>query len=88
MVRNPFFRERLREAVGECGLNRGTIIDRAGISKSTLSCYLSGYREPTEKTLPRLAEALRVNPLWLLGFTDDKEPVGEARGDDATLVSK
>ena len=67
------FKERLNEALEirnkkPVELSRGT-----GISESTISQYRSGYAEPKEDKLAKIASYLRVNPTWLMGLNVSME---------------
>ena len=39
-----------------------------GLSKSTLSQYISGVYKPDQQKLYILSEALNVSPVWLMGY--------------------
>lgn len=41
-----------------------------GINKSTISQYLSCKYMPKQDSVTKIAEALKVSPLWLLGYDD------------------
>lgn len=67
------FKERLNEVLEirnkkPVELSRGT-----GISESTISQYRSGYAEPKEDKLAKIASYLRVNPTWLMGLNVSME---------------
>lgn len=62
------FRDRLNEALLLRGMSPVELHRRTGISESTISQYRSGYAEPKKKKLQIIAEALDVNPTWLMGF--------------------
>jgi transcriptional regulator with XRE-family HTH domain len=57
------FPERLKEAMGEESV-RG-FAKRTGVSSSVVHNYLRGKSEPTRPILLALANAAKVNPLWL-----------------------
>jgi len=44
------------------------------ISRSLLSYYVSGKAEPGNKRLFILSKALKVSPMWLMGFDVPQEP--------------
>lgn len=65
---------RLRAAREEHGLSVAEIADRAGISRRTVSFYLSGERYPRADMLPRLAHAVGLaEPLDLCDLPEDGE---------------
>lgn len=54
--------------------------EKTGISKSTISQYMSGYSKPKQDRIYLLAKALNVSEAWLLGYdvsSERKEPVPE-----------
>ncbi len=59
--------ERLRAAMRLRGAKQVDLVNRTGIGKSSISTYLSGDYAPKQGNIYKLAEALRVNPAWLMG---------------------
>lgn len=59
---------RLNQAMGLRGLTQTDIINKTGITKGALSSYLSGRYEPKQTNIYKLAKALDVSPVWLMGF--------------------
>ena len=41
------------------------------ISKSGVSQYISGYRTPKRQTIEKFASFLKVNPLYLMGMSNE-----------------
>ena len=66
-IQEPF-KERLQKALDIREARPVDIARAAGISESTMSQYRSGYAEPKRDKLSRLANALSVNPAWLMGL--------------------
>lgn len=64
------FAQRLRDAMQSAGLKAVDLHERTGISKASISEYLSGNYEPKQKNVYRLAEALHVAPSYLMGLSD------------------
>lgn len=62
------FKDRLRMAMRNSRLTQQELAERTGISKSSLSQYLSGYAKPMQDRIYSLAEALNVSEAWLIGF--------------------
>lgn len=60
--------ERLANALRESGLSQVELCKKAGVTAGALSSYLSGRYHPKQKTLERLANALNVSVLYLMGF--------------------
>lgn len=64
---------RLNSAMKLRGLTQTDIINKTGITKGALSSYLSGRYEPKNTNIYKLAKALDVNPVWLMGYDVSKE---------------
>lgn len=62
------FKDRLRTALEARHMRPVDLCNKTKISQSTMSQYLSGYAEPKKKRLSIIAEALSVNPTWLMGI--------------------
>lgn len=62
------FKTRYRTALVMTGMKAVEISRKTGIPETTLSQYLSGYSKPKDKRLGILADALGVDPSWLMGF--------------------
>lgn len=58
---------RMREAMYERSMNQSDIVRLTGISKSSISTYLSGDYEPKQRNLHKIAGALGVSEAWLMG---------------------
>lgn len=59
--------DRLREAMDLRQIKQADLSRITGIGKSSISTYLSGEYEPKQINTYKLAQALNVNPSWLLG---------------------
>lgn len=59
--------DRLREAMNNIGKSQADLSRETGISKATLSRYLSGQFEPKQIAVNKLAIALNVAEMWLWG---------------------
>ena len=68
------FAQRLRDAMQSAGLKAVDLHERTGISKASISEYLSGNYEPKQKNVYRLAEALHVAPSYLMGLSEQEPP--------------
>lgn len=62
------FKVRLKKAMDLQTLKPVELAEKCGISKSTVSHYMSGYTEPKSKRLYIMAKVLNVNEAWLMGF--------------------
>ena len=62
------FSHRLSYAIKIKDIRPVDISKTTGISKTNLSCYMSGKYEAKQDGVELLAEALNVNPVWLMGY--------------------
>lgn len=58
---------RLKEAMDHVGKSQADLARETGISRATLSRYLSGQFEPKQIAVNKLANALSVSEMWLWG---------------------
>ena len=61
------FAKRLEEALRIRDVKQSELVEKTQISKSAISQYLSGAFEPKQKNIYKIARALNVNPVWLMG---------------------
>lgn len=59
---------RIIKAMADAGISQQELANRSGISKSSISHYVNGTHEPGNKAAYALAQALAVDPLWLMGL--------------------
>lgn len=64
------FSERLCLAMDARGIKSQELSRITGIDKSSISCYRSGRYKANSGNLYILADALRVNPAWLMGSNE------------------
>lgn len=62
------FRQRFEKALAITGIKPSELSEMTGISQATISQYRSGYSQPKQPRLMVIAEALGVNPVWLMGL--------------------
>lgn len=67
-MKNADFSERLIEAMKIRRMSAADLSRLTGIDKSAISRYRSGAYKPNQINTYLLAQALRVNPAWLMGF--------------------
>lgn len=60
--------DRLQEAMNIRGLKQVDLVERTQIPKGSISQYVSGFVEPKSDRIYLLANALSVNPVWLMGI--------------------
>lgn len=62
------FTERFNDAITMRGMKPADIARKTGIAEATISQYRSGYSKPKKERLVKLANALGVDPSWLMGL--------------------
>ena len=65
--------QRLREALSARNMLPIELSRLSGIGKSAISQYLSGKVTPKQDTIYKLAQALKVNESWLMGYDEPME---------------
>lgn len=73
------FSTRLKELRIDNGFTQVTLADALGISKSTISMYELGHREPDFETLEVLADFFNVDMNYLLGLDVPKNRFQEEK---------
>ena len=61
------FNDRLNEAIEKRGIRPVDLANRADIPEATISQYRSGYAKPKYERIVRIADALNVSLMWLMG---------------------
>lgn len=59
---------RLKKALSMRNMTQADLCQKTKIPKSALSEYIKGLYDPKQDRLLILAEALNVDPVWLMGF--------------------
>jgi SOS-response transcriptional repressor LexA len=62
------FAHRLSYAIKIKNVRPVDVAKVTGISKTNLSCYMSGKYEAKQDGVEKLAKVLDVNPVWLMGY--------------------
>ena len=75
---------RLRYAMDSTGKTQADLARATGISKATLSRYLSGQFEPKSDAVHKLATALNVAEMWLWGCDVPMERPTETKKEQPT----
>lgn len=70
----PETAKRIRFAIQRAGISQQELSDQSGVGKSSVSHYVNGTHEPTNKAAYKLSLVLNVNPVWLMGFDVPMEP--------------
>lgn len=83
---NYKIKDRLIKAMRLRGLTGAELAKKSGLNKSSVSRYLNGENIPRSPTIGKMAEALGVSPVWLLGYdlTMDGEEVTRVELDKLT----
>lgn len=79
-IRTATTASRLKEAMYASQKTSADLARETGLSKSTLSRYLSGSFEPKQNAIAKLASALNVSEMWLWGY--DVPKVKETKKSD------
>lgn len=79
------FKTRLKKAMDLRTLKPVELAEKCGISKSTVSHYMSGYTEPKSNRLYIMAKILGVNEAWLMGYDVSME---RDNYEDQTLLKR
>ena len=86
------FSERLRASMDSANMKAVELHERTGISKASISEYLSGNYEPKQRNIFKIAQALNVSPSYLMGVNDDPrspvQPPAPASSDLPDLTPK
>lgn len=69
------FSQRLRRIMEERGLSQSELAQLSGVSKSSISRYLSGAWKAKQDTIYDMARVLQVSEAWLMGYDVTKERV-------------
>ena len=68
------FKKRLEKALTQNNMKPVELSRATGISEATISQYRSGYSKPKDKRLVLIANALHVDPAWLMGVDVPMSP--------------
>ena len=64
--------DRIKQARIDSGLTLQEVASRVGVQNSTISRYENGQIKKMKlPVVQAIAEALHVNPMWLIGYVDD-----------------
>ena len=75
---------RLSEALADRNMLPSELASKSGVSKASISQYVNGSHIPSNLSSTKMAEVLKVNPLWLMGFDMPKTGYSyDNKGDDS-----
>ena len=66
-------KHRLKELLNETGDTQNEMARKSGLTKSAISNYLNGTREPRQDAVYKISVAYNVSPTWLMGLDVKKE---------------
>lgn len=81
-------KERIKEMMQELNLRQSEICAKTGITKSALSNYINGTREPRQDALMMLSVPYGINPTWLMGLDVPMYTKDSVAFNDVTLLGK
>ena len=61
------FKSRFNEALSIRNMKPVELSEKTGLSEATISQYRSGYAKPKYERIVRIADALNVSLMWLMG---------------------
>ena len=62
------FASRLSQALEARGMKAADLSKKTKVAEGTISCYINGRYEAKQNRVQVFAEALDVNPAWLMGY--------------------
>lgn len=74
--------ERLREALERSGKKQADLVRMTGLDRGSVSSYLAGKYEPKQKAVYKMAAALDVSEMWLLGYDVPMARTAEQKKND------
>lgn len=77
---------RLAKALAIRGMKQYELCEKTKIPKSAISQYLRGLFEPKQDRLHIIAQALDVDPVWLMGFDVPMEKGNENSPSEPVLT--
>lgn len=72
-MKYPEIANRITQILNIRGLKAQDLVEKTGINKSSISQYVNGNHCPSNDKAQLMADVLKVNPLWLMGFDVEME---------------
>lgn len=85
LMKYPEIAKRFEYIMNLRGLKQVDLVNKTGISKASIHQYVKGIHCPENDRAFLLAQVLRVNPVWLMGFDVPMEEVEEKVNDSEHL---
>lgn len=60
--------KRLQLALSNANMSQQELVEKTGISKSSISQYVNGVHSPSNINAAKIGKVLGVEPLWLMGL--------------------
>jgi transcriptional regulator with XRE-family HTH domain len=73
-MKYPVSAQRLKEAMESKGMKAVDLSAKSGVLRSSLSQYINGSHNMSNKAAGAIGKVLDVNPLWLMGFDVPQKP--------------
>ena len=68
-------KHRLKQLLNDCGDSQNEMARKTGLTKSAISNYINGTREPRQDAILKISNIYKVNPAWLMGLDVPKESI-------------
>ena len=85
-------KHRIKELLNLTQDSQNEMARKSGLTKSAISNYINGTREPRQDAIFYLSKAYNVNPAWLMGYdvpmesiSDLEQKMAKARLDSFTI---
>jgi len=82
------FRTRLMQALKNRKMTPAILGQLTGLHPATIYRYISGERVPSIDQVAKIADALNVDPSWLMGYNVEADYTIKLNEQDAVLVEK
>ena len=74
----PVLVKRIKQMMQIRDITQADLARITGIRASSISDYLSGKYQPKQNKIALIADALSVNPGWLMGYDEPKKPISSS----------
>lgn len=74
----PVLVKRIKQMMQIRDITQADLARITGIRASSISDYLSGKYQPKQDKIALIADALSVNPGWLMGYDEPKKPISSS----------
>lgn len=74
----PVLIKRIKQMMQIRDITQADLARITGIRASSISDYLSGKYQPKQDKIALIADALSVNPGWLMGYDEPKKPISSS----------